>query len=190
MTLKKKLVNSSKELTSIYSVTALGMLLAVRIILGIFANASMPMFGNMLKISFNFLPIALAGAMFGPLGAGIVGAAGDVLSILIYNPSGSPIFPGFTLNGFITGVIFGLFLYKNNTNFKTVIPAWLTNTVLVEIIMSGYWLYFMYGMNNNDSFLVYLGIRAVGEAVKAVPTVFLIYIFGKAVSRIPIPQKR
>ena len=66
MTLKEKFYNSSKELSNIYSLAGLAMLLAIRVIVGIFANSTLALFGNTLKISLNFLPIAIAAALFGP----------------------------------------------------------------------------------------------------------------------------
>ena len=110
MTLKEKTLNSAKELSSVFSLTAIGMLLALRIILGIFANSTMALFGNMVKISLNFLPIAIAAAMFGPICAALIGGLGDVLSFFL-NSAGGTYFPGFTLNGIITGLILGYFTY-------------------------------------------------------------------------------
>jgi ECF transporter S component (folate family) len=188
MTLKEKIVNSAKELTNIYSLSALGMLLALRIILGIFANSTMAMFGNTIKISLNFLPIAVAAVMFGPVSAGLVGALGDVLSFFL-NSAGTTYFPGFTINGFITGMIFGILLYKNNAKIQNVLIAWFINTVLVEVAMSGYWLYFIYGAGTNNSFLFYLWTRIISEAIKAVPTILLMYTFGKVCAKIPVPKR-
>lgn len=188
MTLGKKFANSAKELTNVYSLSALGMLLALRVILGIFANSTMALFGNTVKISLNFLPIAVAAVMFGPVGAGIIGALGDVLSFFL-NSAGASYFPGFTINGIITGMIFGIFLYKNNVKILNIIIAWLINAVLVEIAMSGYWLYFIYGAGTDNSFMFYLWTRVISEAIKAIPTVILMFIFCRASTKIPLPDK-
>ncbi len=91
----KKFPASLFELKDIRSLAAVAMLLALRIVLGMFANATLPMFGNTVKFSAAFIPIAVAGAMFGPIPAGLVGALGDVLSFLIA-PTGGAYFPGFT----------------------------------------------------------------------------------------------
>ena len=182
--MKEKLVNSVKELKNVYSLVALAMLLAIRIIVGIFANSTMPMFGNMLKISINFLPIAIAATMFGPVGAALVGGLGDVLSFFINPASGGSYFPGFTLNGILTGLILGLFLYKNNVNIKTVLISWTINAVLIEVFLSGYWLYFISGAGSGNSFWLYLWTRVISEAIKFVPSVLLILAVGKAVGKI------
>ena len=186
MKLKSKIINSSKELTSVYSLTALGMLLAIRIILGIFANSTMALFGNAIKISLNFLPITIAGILFGPIGAGIIGALGDVLSFFINPASGGAYFPGFTLNGLLTGLIFGFFLYKKNNKFVNILVAYLINTVFIEILLSGYWLYYIYGTDNDKTFIIFLMARVISELIKAVPTVFLMTLFCKVSVKIPL----
>lgn len=184
--MKEKIYNSFKELSSVYSLVALAMLLALRIIVGIFANSTMAVFGNMLKISINFLPIAVAAAMFGPIGAALVGGLGDILSFFINPASGGAYFPGFTLNGILTGLILGIFLYKNNITVKTVLVSWTINAVFIEILLSGYWLYFIYGAGSGTSFFVYLWTRVISEAVKFVPSVLLILALGKAVGKIKL----
>lgn len=183
MTLKEKLLNSTKELSNVYAITALAMLLALRVIVGIFANATMPLFANTVKISINFLPIAVAAALFGPLGAGLVGALGDIVSFFI-NSAGTTYFPGFTINGFLTGVILGIFLYKNNITVKSVLISWTVNAVFIEVLLSGYWLYFIYGTGTADSFMVFLWARVISEAIKFIPTVLIILGVGKATTQI------
>ncbi len=185
MSIKSKIVNSIKELSSVYSLTALGMLLALRVIVGIFANTTLPVFGNMLKISINFLPIAVAAALCGSIGAAIVGGLGDIIAFFI-QPTGGAYFPGFTLNGILTGLILGLFLYKNNVSLKTVLISWSINAVFIEVLLSGYWLYFIYGAGSGNSFWVYLWTRVISEAIKFVPSVLIILGVGKAVGQIKL----
>jgi len=187
MSIKEKFLNSAKELKNIYSLAPLGMLLALRIILGIFANSTMALFSYTIKISFNLLPISIAGVMFGPIGAGIVGAVGDILSFFI-NSAGQPYFPGFTLNGLITGLIFGLFLYKNNTKVKNIVIAAIINTVFVEIFLSSIWLYFIYGQGNDSIYIYFLLTRFISETIKAVPITLLIIPLCKITKRIPTPK--
>lgn len=183
MTLKEKLLNSIKELSNVYALTALGMLLALRVIVGIFANSTMALFGNAVKISINFLPIAVAAALFGPIGAGLVGALGDIISFFL-NSVGTTYFPGFTINGFLTGMILGIFLYKNNITIKSVLISWTINAVFIEVLLSGYWLYFIYGTGTKDSFILFLWARVISEAIKFIPTVLIILGAGKVTSQL------
>ena len=181
----RKFPSSLSELKSTYAIAAVGMLLALRIIVGYVANASLPLFGNMLKISINFLPIAAAALLFGPVSAALVGGLGDVISYFL-NPTGGAYFPGFTLNGILTGLILGIFLYKNNNKEFSVVVSWLINAVFIETILSGYWLYFIYHMSNNESFVFFLLIRALGQAVIFLPAILLIMAVGEITKKIKI----
>ena len=149
----KKFPASLFELKDIRSLAAVAMLLALRIVLGMFANATLPMFGNTVKFSAAFIPIAVAGAMFGPIPAGLVGALGDVLSFLIA-PTGGAYFPGFTISGLLTGLIYGFALYNEKLSLPRIAIAWAVNALVVESFMAAYWLYILYAQE--PSYLFYL----------------------------------
>ena len=155
---------------SIYALAAIAMLLALRIVLGFFANSTLPFFGNNVKLSAAFLPIAVTGVMFGPIPAAIVGALGDILSFIIA-PTGA-YFPGFTINGFITGFIYGMFLYKNNVTPLRVVLAWFTNMLCVETFLTAFWLYTLYG-GGSTPYTVYLTADSSVLPLSAFPRLFL-----------------
>ena len=172
----KKIQSSLLEMKSIYALAAIAMLLALRIVLGFFANSTLPFFGNNVKLSAAFLPIAVTGVMFGPIPAAIVGALGDILSFIIA-PTGA-YFPGFTINGFITGFIYGMFLYKNNVTPLRVVLAWFTNMLCVETFLIAFWLYTLYG-GGSTPYTVYLTARFISVAVKCIPEIILVFALGK-----------
>ena len=185
MSLSKKLLNSCSELKNIYSIAAIAMLLALRVVLGFFANATLPLFGNSVKLSGAFLPIAITGAMFGPVPAALVGALGDIISFIIA-PTGM-YFPGFTLSGLLTGLIYGIAFYKNNITIPRVVIAWFVNTVVVETFLSAYWLYALYSGGTGKTYTAYLAARVISEIFKCLPEIILIFAVGKLTSRIHIP---
>ena len=181
----KQLVNSAKELKSIYPLAAIAMLLALRVVLGIFANTSLPMFGNTIKISLAFLPIALAGAMFGPVPAALVGALGDVISFMIM-PMGA-YSPGFTISGALTGLIYGYALYKNQVTLPRVIIGWMINMLVVETFLAAYWLYFF---PPNLPYMPTLISRFISVAVKCIPEILIIFGVGKLTSKLDTRIKK
>lgn len=186
MSISKKLFNSFLEMKSIYSIAVIAMLLALRVVLGFFANATLPFFGNSVKLSAGFLPIAVTATMFGPFPAALVGALGDIVSFMIA-PTGM-YFPGFTINGFLTGLIYGLLFYKNNASLKNVIIAWFINALTVETFINAYWLYMLYSGGTGKTYMAYLITRFISEAIKCVPEIFLIFAFGKLAKNINIPK--
>ncbi len=181
MSYVKKLYNSLLELKSIYSLTATAMLLAIRVVLGFFANSTLAFFGNTVKITGAFLPIAVTGKMFGPIPAALVGALGDIISFML-NPTGGAYFPGFTISGLITGLIYGFAFYQNKITIPRVTIAWFVNMVLVETFLAAYWLYFLNGATAPYTF--YLSARFISVAVKCIPEILLIFATGKIAERI------
>ncbi len=88
-------------------IVILGVLLAMEIVLSRFLSISTPV----LKIGFNFVPIVVVAIAYGPLYSAILAGLGDFIGALLF-PIG-PYFPGFTLSAFITGLVFGIMLYKH-----------------------------------------------------------------------------
>jgi riboflavin transporter len=69
-------VRLSRKRSGAIVLAACGMLLALKVILGLFTLNLSPI----LKVGFSFLPIAAAGMLFGPVAGGTVGALGDIAS--------------------------------------------------------------------------------------------------------------
>ncbi len=184
----KKITDSAKELKNVYPLAAVAMLLALRIVLGFFANATLPFFGNSVKISGAFLPIAATGAMFGPIPAALVGALGDIISFIM-QPAAGGYFPGFTINGLLTGFIYGCAFYKSKVTMPRTIIAWLVNMVAVETFLSAFWLYILYGAGAGTPYLVYLTTRFVSVGIKCIPEILLTFAICKLTSKIKMPKK-
>ncbi|MEE0912980.1 MAG: folate family ECF transporter S component [Ruminococcus sp.] len=184
----RKITDSANELKSVYALTAIAMLLALRVVLGFFANATLPFFGNSVKVSGAFLPIAVAGQMFGPIPGALVGALGDIISFIM-QPATGGYFPGFTISGLLTGFIYGMAFYKQKVTIKRTITAWLINMVAVETFLAAFWLYLLYGAGQGTPYTVYLTTRFISVGVKCVPEILLIFAVGTLTSKIKIPKK-
>ncbi len=130
---------SARSFGSIASLAVCGMLVALEVILGFFTVPVSPL----LKIGFAFLPVAACGMLFGPVAGGIAGALGDVVSYLI-QPTG-PYFPGFTLNGFISGFVYGMFLYRRPVTLPRSFAAKAVITVVISLLLNPLWLSVLYG---------------------------------------------
>ncbi len=130
---------SVRELSNARTVAVCGMLLALKLVFGLFTvNVS-----DLLKIGFSFLPIAAAGALFGPVVGGVVGAVGDVLGYFI-RPTG-PYFPGFTLDAFVSGFLYGLVLYRKAVKPVRTVAAKVLVTLAVNMLLNPFWLMILYG---------------------------------------------
>lgn len=183
----RKITDSAKELRNVYALTAIAMLLALRVVFGFFANATLPFFGNSVKVSGAFLPIAVTGVMFGPIPAALVGALGDIVSFIM-QPAAGGYFPGFTISGLLTGFIYGFVFYKQKVTITRTITAWLINMVAVETFLAAFWLYLLYGAGETP-YTVYLTTRFISVGFRCIPEILLIFAVGTLTSKIKIPKR-
>ncbi len=95
-----------------------------------------------IKIGFNFIPVVLAALLLGPVWAGLVAALGDIIGAILF-PIGA-YFPGFTISAFMTGIIFGLFLFEKQTVLRTVIAV-LINQLIISLLVNSAWICVVYG---------------------------------------------
>lgn len=132
-------MSNVREMLSTKVVTTAGVMIALNVILNLFV---LPI-GNIIEVSFAFIPILFAGYLLGPVIAGAVGTIGDLLGFII-RPAGF-FFPGFTFNALMSGVIYGLFLYNKPITLKRVAIATIVERVVISVILTPIWLQMMYG---------------------------------------------
>ena len=125
--------NSVKKLVEI------SLLIALEVILTRFCSINTAT----LRIGFGFLPIAIIAMMYGPLSAGVAYALGDLLGMMIF-PNGS-YFPGFTLTAFLTGVIYGLVLYRKPKTWPRIILAACIVCLGMNLCLDTAWLHILMG---------------------------------------------
>lgn len=124
---------------NVKQVVTLGLLIGIEIVLSRFLSISTPM----VKIGFAFIPVALAGMLFGPVYAGAASACADFLGAILF-PVG-PYFPGFTLTAFLTGAVYGAFLYNVPLTKKRVFCAVMIIAVLLNLGLGSLWLQMLLG---------------------------------------------
>ena len=119
-------------------IVRLGLLIAMEVVLSRFLSIQ----AWNIKIGFAFIPVVVAAMYYGPVAAGIVGAVSDFLGALIF-PIGT-YFPGFTFTAFLIGIIFGLFIYKEQS-IKRITLAVVINQIFCSLIINTYWIHTLYG---------------------------------------------
>lgn len=124
--------------TALYRLTVSAMLLALSVILGFF---KIPL-TQTAEIRLQFLPVAIEGALFGPLYGGILGGLSDILCFIV-RPTGA-FFPGFTVSAILQGVIYGVVLRRSQT-VPRIIAAQTIDCILVSLILTPIWLMLLYG---------------------------------------------
>lgn len=158
-----------REITKI--IALLGVLTAMGVVLGRFVPLV-----NILtsKYEFSFVAVMLAAYLTGPVGGAVVGGLIDLIGALLM-PTGA-YFPGFTLTAVLTGLVFGLLLYKNCTVPKIIIAVLSTQTVCSLLINT----LFISVFFSPKGFTALLAARAVQAVImSAIQIVFAIVLFRK-----------
>ena len=144
------------------TVVYLAVLIALEIVLNRFVSINTPV----VKIGFAFLPIAVAGIIFGPIPAAIVAAIADLLGAILF-PNGT-IFLGITLTAFLKGLSWGLFLHKKQT-VATIVPAVLVDQIILSYLLNSFWLSILMG----TPYKAMLATRIVQTAI-LIPVEFVV----------------
>lgn len=148
-------------------IAALAFLIALEVVLSRFLSLSLPT----IKIGFAFLPLAVAGILYGPLWAGAAGAAADVLGALLF-PIGA-YFPGFTLTQFLCGCVYGFFLYNRPYRMNRVNLSAMIVCILLNLGLDSLWLYYLM----RDALVAMMPVRALRSVVMVFVQVLLISLF-------------
>ncbi len=174
---------SSQNLSKIAPLCICSMMLALRIVLGMFTNFTLS-FAPFVKIGFSFLPIVIVAYLYGPVCAAIVSGAGDVLSIVLSNPTAFSIMPGITLCYILEGLIFGVILYERK-ELKRIILAFVMVLMLCRLPLNTLVLHLMMGIPYFELMLY----RAIILVPFAIVEVSISYGIIKAVDKVPTLKK-
>ena len=151
----------------------LAVLLALEVVLNRFLSIQTPF----LKIGFSFVPVVMAGMLYGPVGGAVVCGLGDMVGALLF-PFG-PYHPGFSICGALMGAVYGWFLYLGSRRFDnrerlhlwpSVIVPVLFNCLVVGLMLNTLWVSQLYGSRTYWGWFIYrvpdeIGMAAVKVAV-------------------------
>ena len=157
-----------KTIFPVKDLAVMGVLLALYVVCGLFSIR----IGSIFKLGFTFVGIACAGALYGPVAGGVIGALGDVLAWVV-NPSGA-YFPGFTLTAFLCGVVFGVFLRNKAGIVEIVISSFIVQFV-GGLILNTFWISIIV----EKGYMVLLPGRAVQEVCMFVVQIVTIYLMNR-----------
>lgn len=160
------------------------LLLTLSIVLSRFLSIKTPL----LAISFNFVPIMLAGLWLGPKYTVIIAGLSDLIGAILF-PFGE-FFIGFTFSSILMGLIYGVVLYKKDEvelSNKSLVLRLIISSVLVSVIvnllLNTLWLVIMY----DKAFFVIVGSRAIKEAIMVPIQIATMFALVNAIK--PIAKK-
>ena len=169
--LARRLRAGLEEVHRLSSMVGTAMLAAVHLVLNQFTFAV----NQFLEIGFTFLASAAAAYLYGPWMAGLMGIVTDTLGYFL-RPNGA-YFPGWTLNEFLLGFLYGCWLYKKPVTLWRTFAACLSAVLIVNLCLTPLWLHLMYG----NAFVI-TGLRLVKNLVKLPIDTALLYTLLKALS--------
>lgn len=133
--LADQFVSSAREMYNLRSLTGIGMLLALSVVLSFFTIEASPT----LKIGVGYLVTALLGMLYGPVTGAIAAGTGDIIKYII-KPTGGYFF-GFTLTAILGGLVYGMFFYRQQRcTIPRAILAKSTVTLLLNCLLNTFWL--------------------------------------------------
>ena len=168
-----------QSFNSLVMLATLAMLIALEVVL---SRLVAPINTQFSKISFGFVPVAIAAYLYGIKGGAVVGGVSDVIGAILF-PTGE-FFPGFTVTAIFQGVVFGLFLGrkfdgKTNKVLRTVIPVIITQ-LLGSLLLNTFWISYIY----HSSFKALLVTRLLQTLVMIAVEIVVIPLFTESFSKI------
>ncbi len=173
--ISKNFEDSLRELLSVRSLVTVSLLLSIQVILGLF---SLPI-NNAIQISFEYLPLCICAMLYGPVPAMLSGALCDVI-VAVIRPTG-PFFIGFTFSAALSGLIYGLLLYRKNSPLLwRFAVSRLLAVVICNIVLNTLWVYVLYGAGS----FVYFPGRAIKNVIEYPVSLFLLCTLERILPRI------
>jgi ECF transporter S component (folate family) len=172
---------SAKAITTPQHIATVAMMIALFVVL---YAVKIPL-AVVSRISFTFIPVAVSAYLMGPIAAMIVAGCGDILGCMLF-PAGE-YFPGFTLSAILSGLIYGIFLYRCRPERirLAVILSKLITVCLINIVLNTLWLSIMY----EKAFFVYLTTRAVKNIIMFPFQVIITIVVTDVLNRTGITKK-
>lgn len=140
-----------KKRNPVFVLVSLSMLTALQVVLSRFISIQTPLF----KISTGFVPVMLAGSLFGPLGGLVVGGVSDFVGAMLF-PFGA-YFPGFTLTAAFSGLVYGVML-RGKPSVTTIVIAYLITTIVVTLGLNELFITYLYVKGTEPLYIRYLSI--------------------------------
>lgn len=162
---------STRELKDVRSLTGGALLAALNVVINQFTI----FFSQVLRLGFSFLTVGVSGMLYGPVLTGTIGVVTDILKF-IFHSDGSAFFPGFTLNEFLLGFIYGAFFYRKAVTLPRVIAAKLTAMVVINLFLTPLWLSMLYG----QAFVALVAARLLKNLIMfPIETAMLYFVLKK-----------
>lgn len=147
---------------------------------------SLPIYlmGQSLKIFFSFLVVGLGCSCYGPLVGMAAGVIIDTVGFLLAG-YGEPYFPGYLATAMLSGLIYGVLLYRRRITVPRLILLRLLINYGVNVLLGSVWKSMLYG----KGYLYYVTSGLVKNTVLLPVEVFLMWTVLRAADRYGLDKK-
>lgn len=140
--------------------------------------------GPSLKIYFSFLVVALGCMCYGPCVGMMAGAIIDSVGFLL-SSYGEPYFPGYLVTAVLSGLLYGLLLYKRKPTLLRILVVRLIINYGSNVLLGSVWKAMLYG----KGYLYYLTTGAVKNTMMLPIEVFLMWVVLNAANNYGLDRK-
>ena len=181
MSFFRKFRDSYRELFQLKGMVSTALLVGLNIIIGFFFTIDIT---PQLKLGFGYVTTAIIGMLYGPVVGGLAGGVEDVIKFIL-RPTG-PYHFGFTLCAMVSGMLFGLVLYKSKGGLVRCIVAKSLHTGIVNLLMNTYFLIILYGKSFEVIFPARLGKNLLLLPLEIFITFVVMRAFCEVEKRYPL----
>lgn len=140
--------------------------------------------GPSLKIYFSFVVVSLGCAYYGPVVGMIAGGIIDSVGFLLAG-YGEPYFPGYLLTAVLSGLIYGVLLYKRRPTLLRIIAVRLIINYGSNVLLGSVWKAMLYG----KGYVYYATSGFVKNTTMLPIEVFLMWAALTAAERMGLDRK-
>lgn len=147
---------------------------------------SLPIYllGPSLKIYFSFLVVSLGCMCYGPLVGMAAGAIIDSVGFLLAG-YGEPYFPGYMVTALLSGLIYGVALYRRKPTLLRIIAVRLLINYGSNVLLGSVWKAMLYG----KGYLYYASTGLVKNTIMLPLEVFLMWVVLRAAVQYDLDRK-
>lgn len=130
----------------LWRLTISAMFIAMSVVIGIFCKSLMNFAGGLLRITFENLPILLAGIALGPATGAVVGLSADLIGYM-FSGQAYPLDPLVTLASALVGIIAGVvskYIIKKRGSLQVIVSGAAAH-IISSMIIKSVALYKFYG---------------------------------------------
>ena len=159
--------SSSKEMKTVKGLTVISVLLALQLASKFL---SLPTGFENLRINPATFIFTIISALYGPVVGVIIGGCSDILGFLI-KPNGAFFF-GYTLNAMLSGLVYGMCLYKTKITFTKCLTARIIIGLGINTFLGALWSSMLY----ENPYDFYLKLEFIKNLIFLIPQAVVTYL--------------